>query len=402
VAKSLHTKELSLTVEQLCGQLIVGGFPGHELPAAYAEALSRGERAGAIVFSRNIGDMKQVAALNRSIIAASPDASPPFIALDQEGGRVRRLKAPFIELPPMRVLGHIDDLELTHQAAELVAQELGAVGFNINFAPVMDVDSNPLNPVIGDRSFGRDARTVAKHGVAFLRGLQTAHVLACAKHFPGHGDTATDSHLELPAVSHDEKRLAQVELPPFRAASGAGVAAMMTAHVVYDGLDPGVPATFSRAICASLLRNQMGFEGVLFCDDLEMGAIADNWGIEHAACESIWAGCDVLLVCSDIDKQSRAHAALVERARQDERVLQGWQQAAERSLKLRKLCPPRVLEDEQLEQRIGGARARTLMDRIEQARAAIAAAPDAPPSGDRLSGDLLSGDRSTDPTERET
>jgi beta-N-acetylhexosaminidase len=390
--------ELNLSIEQLCGQLIVGGFDGHELTADYAEALGRGERAGAILFSRNIDSMKQVASLNRSIIAATPEAGPPFIVLDQEGGRVRRLRAPFVELPPMRVLGEIDDLELTHQAAELVARELRAIGVNMNFAPVMDVDSNPDNPVIGDRSFGRDPRAVAKHGVAFLRGLQSQHVLACAKHFPGHGDTASDSHLELPFVAHDEKRLAEVELPPFRAASGAGVAAMMTAHVVYRALDPDVPATLSRAICGSLLRKDMGFDGVLFCDDLEMGAIADNWGIEHAACESIWAGCDVLLVCSDVQKQQRAHAALVKRAQSDERFRERCQQAAERSLKLRKLCPPRVLDDDELDRRVGGTEARALMDRIDKKRSALASAQsdDATPKGGPPSGDRLS-----DPTERD-
>jgi beta-N-acetylhexosaminidase len=331
-----------LSLEQICGQLIVGGFSGQALPATFARELSAGRRGGAILFKRNVGDVDAVAALTRSIALAAVDDLPPLIAIDQEGGRVVRLGAPFLEVPPMCVLGERDDLVLTAAVAEQMGKELRAAGFNMDFAPVMDVDSNPDNPVIGDRAFGRDPRTVMTHGVAFVRGLQQAGVLACAKHFPGHGDTELDSHLELPTVRHDEDRLRRIELPPFRAASGAGVAAMMSAHVVYPALEPDVPATMSRAICTSLLRTEIGFEGVLFSDDLEMGAVAKHHAIERIAVEAVWAGCDALLICKSEEKQSRAHEVLVKRAESDSFFRARCEQAARRCLRIRRLRPPRV------------------------------------------------------------
>ncbi len=332
----------ALSLEQVCGQLVVGGFDGHALPTSFRDVLAAGLRGGAILFKHNLGDVDEVVALTRALADAAPAGLPPFIGVDQEGGRVLRLGPPFLEVPPMCVLGAADDLELTMAVGTQLGKELAAAGFNIDFAPVLDVDSNPDNPVIGDRAFGRDPRTVMKHGVALLRGLQGAGVLACAKHFPGHGDTSLDSHLELPTVAHAAERLARVELPPFRAASGAGVAAMMSAHVVYPALEPDVPATLSRAICTSLLRTEIGFDGVLFTDDLEMGAVAKHHPIERIAIDAVWAGCDVLLICKDEDKQARAHRALVERARADSFFRERCEEAARRGVRVRRLRPPRV------------------------------------------------------------
>jgi beta-N-acetylhexosaminidase len=302
---------LDLDLPRLCGQIIVGGFDGPALSPLFERALREGRRGGAILFKRNLPDLEATAQVCAAIRRAAEAELPPLVGVDQEGGRVTRLPAPFLALPPMRVLGEIGDLALVQRAARAVAAELAAVGINLDFAPVLDVDSNPDNPVIGDRSFGRDPRTVMRGGVAFLQGLQERGVLACGKHFPGHGDTAEDSHFDLPVITHGRARLEQIELPPFRAASGAGIASMMTAHVVCQALDPGVPATLSRAICASLLRAEIGFEGVLFSDDLEMAAIAARYPIEESAVEAVWAGCDALLVCKSEDLQDQAHEALV-------------------------------------------------------------------------------------------
>ena len=240
----------------------------------------------------------------------------------------------------MRLLGEIGDLALIQRAARAVAVELAAVGINLDFAPVLDVDSNPDNPVIGDRSFGRDPRTAMRGAVAFLQGLQERGVLACGKHFPGHGDTSVDSHFDLPVITHGRARLEQIELPPFRAASGAGIASMMTAHVVCEALDPGVPATLSRSICASLLRAEIGFEGVLFSDDLEMAAVAARYPIEETAVEAVWAGCDALLVCKSEDLQDRAHEALVKKAEQDRRFRDRCAEAVGRCLRNPPPRPP--------------------------------------------------------------
>src|SRR5580692_6249452 len=310
---------IDLPLAKVCGQIMIGGFYGTELPASYASALRAGERGGAVLFKRNLtDDLADVAELNRALRDASGEL-PPLLAVDQEGGRVARLGSPVLALPPMRALGRTVNVDLLRRAGRALGSQLAVLGFTMNFAPVLDVNTRADNPIIGDRAFGSDPRVVMRCGVAFMRGLQDGGVLACGKHFPGHGDTTADSHLELPVVLHGRTRLEQVELPPFRAAAGAGIAALMTAHVVYESLDRGVPATMSRAVCASLLRAEIGFEGALVSDDLEMKAVSLQYPIEEAAIEAVWAGCDALLVCSDEALQGRAHEALVKKAEKEPR-----------------------------------------------------------------------------------
>ena len=332
---------LELPLAKVCGQILIGGFYGTELPASYANALRAGERGGAVLFKRNLTeDVGTTAGLNAEIASASGKEFPALIAVDQEGGRVARLGPPVLTLPPMRALGHAGDVDLVRRAARTLGNQLAALGFTMDFAPVLDVNTRAENPVIGDRAFGSDPRVVMRCGVAFIRGLQDGGLLACGKHFPGHGDTTADSHLELPVVTHDRTRLEQVELLPFRAAAGAGVAALMTAHVVYETLDKGVPATMSRAVCASLLRAEIGFEGMLVSDDLEMKAVSARYSIEEAAVEAVWAGCDALLVCSDEALQARAHEALVKKAEKEPRFRARCVEAAERGLRVRRLVRP--------------------------------------------------------------
>ena len=238
------------------------------------------------------GGPKQVAALTRELHAASGEA--PLVGVDQEGGRVARLRAPLLDVPPMRTIASWGDVELAERIARTMGTELAALGFTIDFAPVLDVNTCAQNPVIGDRAFGEDPETCSRFGVAWIRGLQSAGLLACGKHFPGHGDTSTDSHLDLPVVAQPRDRLERVELAPFRAAAAAGVASMMTAHVVYDALDGKLPATLSRRVCTEL-REHIDYRGMLISDDLEMQAIADRWSIEEGAVLAIGAGCDALL-----------------------------------------------------------------------------------------------------------
>jgi len=333
------TAELEL--RELCGQIVVGGFEGAELPEDMRRALSEGRRGGIILFSRNAPDVESVHELCSKIVDAARDEFPPYIGVDQEGGRVSRLPEPVLELPAMREFGKIGDPALVKRAALALGRELSAIGINLDFAPVLDVDSNPENPVIGDRSFGRDPDTVARLGRAFIEGLQAGGVMACGKHFPGHGDTTKDSHVDLPQVNHDKQRLDTVELPPFRTASLRGVQAMMSAHVVYQELDPGRPATLSRKICTTLLRNEIGFKGVLFSDCLQMRALSDRWPIEETSVAAVRAGCDVLLVCHDFDVQERAHAALVARAEADPQFRARCNDAVTRSLRARRQQPPR-------------------------------------------------------------
>jgi beta-N-acetylhexosaminidase len=296
---------------QWAGGVIVGGFDGTTLPEVVRDRLGQGHLGGVTLFKRNIVDPTQTAGLCAAIADAGPSDLSPIVSIDQEGGRVARLGAPVLQLPPMRVLGRIDDAGLTRRVARALAEQLAAIGINLDFAPVADVDSNPANPVIGDRAFGSDPSLVSEHVVAFIEGLRDGGVLACAKHFPGHGDTAKDSHLDLPSLPHGLERLRQVELLPFAEYAKAGLASVMTAHVIFDALDPGVPATMSTRVMDGLLRKELGFQGVVVSDDLEMKAIADHFTVERAVVEGMKAGVDCFLVCHHADVQRRAIEALV-------------------------------------------------------------------------------------------
>jgi beta-N-acetylhexosaminidase len=207
-------------------------------------------------------------------------------------------------------LGRCSSTELAYAAAATIAKELRAVGVNMNMAPVLDVNSNPDNPVIGDRAFGTTPDVVCELGMATAAGLQGNRVVACGKHFPGHGDTSADSHKELPVVEASRERLEAIEFPPFRRAVEQGVASMMTAHVLYRALDPELPATLSPAIITSFLRQELKYDGVVVTDDLEMHAIIDHYGVEDAAIRAVLAGCDVLLICKDRDREVAAFGAV--------------------------------------------------------------------------------------------
>jgi len=291
-------------------------------------ALADDELAGVILFRRNLQEGPGGAADQIRRIA-SVARRTPLVAVDQEGGRVQRFRSPVLELPPMRALGQRDDPELTRRAARVLGGQLGAIGFNVNFAPVLDVDTNPDNPVIGDRSFGADPALVARHGVAFARGLRDAGVMACGKHFPGHGDTVVDSHFTLPMLAHDMERLEAVELVPFRAAAGE-IDSIMTAHIVFRALDADRPATLSHPVITGLLRGQLGYDGLVVSDDLEMKAIADHYPNGEAAVAAIRAGCDLLLICATVGWLEEARVALTEAAKRDSAFALRLHDAAER------------------------------------------------------------------------
>jgi beta-N-acetylhexosaminidase len=328
--------------EQLCGQLLVVGFAGLELPASLRQRLIERQLAGVILFRRNLGELKAVWRLTRRILSVCDEGFPPFIGVDQEGGKVRRLTDGVLPLPPMRALGELDDLDFSSRVATHQADELVNLGFNLNFAPVVDVDSNPDNPIIGDRSFGPAPQLVTRHARAFVDAFQARGLMACIKHFPGHGDTQLDSHLALPTVDRSTTSLRQVELYPFERIARHSAAAM-TAHVVFRAFD-NLPATFSPRLCTTLLRREFAFEGVLFSDDLEMGAIYPRWSIEESAVLAVQAGCDALLICSQEELQQRAHAALVAKVKSSSEFRERCVQAVERSLTQRRKYTPRPAE----------------------------------------------------------
>src|SRR5213592_3194319 len=255
------------------GQLLIAGFNGQQIPAELRSLAKEFGLGGVILFARNIVEPEQVAELAYDAARLVPDL-PLWISIDQEGGRVARLKAPFTEWPPMATLGRSGDVKLAERFAKALAAELKAVGITLDYAPVLDVHTNPKNPVIGDRALAEKAADVARLGAAIVRTLQAEGIAACGKHFPGHGDTSTDSHVELPLVEHPPDRLRRVEFLPFRAAIEAGVATIMTAHILVPALDEVRPATLSRRIVFDLLRDELRYEGVILSDDLEMKAIA--------------------------------------------------------------------------------------------------------------------------------
>ena len=293
------------------GQLLVAGFNGHQIPTELRSLANEFGLGGVILFARNVAEPEQVADLAFEASRLVPDM-PVWVSVDQEGGRVARLKAPFTEWPPMATLGRSGDVGLAERFARALAEELKAVGVTLDYAPVLDIHTNPRNPVIGDRALADTADAVARLGTVIVRALQDAGIAACGKHFPGHGDTAADSHHEMPLVEHPPDRLREVELKPFAAAIAAGVATIMTAHVFVPSLDEKRPATLSSRIVTGLLRDELKFEGVIFSDDLEMKAIANAYAVPAAAVLAIEAGCDGALICSgDHETQAAALEALI-------------------------------------------------------------------------------------------
>ena len=314
-------------VERCAARLCGIGFDGLTLPESARELIAAGV-GFVVLFARNVASPQQVAALNASIKAAAPGSIA--ICVDQEGGRVARLREGFTPLPAMRSLGERNDAGLAFAIGQMMGRELRAVGFDVDFAPVLDVDTNPANPVIGSRSFSHDPQIVARLAVQLAAGLQDAGVAACGKHFPGHGDTSQDSHVALPRLDHDLARLEAVELVPFEAAARAGIAAIMTSHIVFTPLDAISPATLSPAVLDGVLRRRLKYDGLVFTDDLEMGAITQHCDTGEAAVRAIEAGADVALICHTVARQRAAIAAIMSAIRSERLGRERLEQSLER------------------------------------------------------------------------
>jgi beta-N-acetylhexosaminidase len=313
VAKLMAT----MSLEEKVGQLMVVAFTGTSVAPEVAQMVRDYHVGGAILFQQNLEDAAQVRSLTGQLQA--PARIPLLIGVDQEGGPVVRVTQGVAIFPSEMAIGATFDPQVAGAVAGETARELRELGINVNFGPVVDVNSNPKNPVIGVRSYGADPAWVSRFATAAIEGAQQAGVLAVAKHFPGHGDADVDSHLALPVIGGDMARLQQVELPPFEAAIGAGVDAVMTAHVVLPALeqDSKMPATLSPSVLG-YLRNQLGYQGLIITDDLEMGAIVDDYGTAEAAKLAFQAGADLLLFRRNVAEQQRAHRLLVEAVQKGE------------------------------------------------------------------------------------
>ena len=281
------------------GQMFMIGLQGESLTRDEQLVIEECGFGGFILFSHNCCGPEQILSLCRSLWESNLK-TPPLIGIDQEGGRVHRLANPFTHFPAAALVGRRDDPNLAYRAARATAVELALVGVNLNFAPVLDVNSNPNNPIISSRSFGTEPNQVITFAWPYVQGLRDGGIIPCGKHFPGHGGTDKDSHLDLPVLDRSPDELTAVELPPFVHACRNQIESLMTAHVLYRSLDPKFPATLSHNIVTGLLRQQLGYAGVVFSDDMEMKALSSNYDADEAVALAVRSGVDVMLYCHDL------------------------------------------------------------------------------------------------------
>lgn len=304
-----------MSVEEKIGQMILAGISGTTMNTETKNLISQYRVGGIIFYQDNFQSPEQTVQLVNQIKEENQTNLPLFLSTDQEGGRVTRLPGGLVNFPSNKQIGNVNNPQFSYKIGTLLGQELKAFGLNLNFAPVLDVDSNPKNPVIGDRSFGNNAEIVSNLGIQTMKGLQSQNVIPTIKHFPGHGDTSVDSHLELPIVDKSLEELEALELIPFKQAINEGADVVMVAHILLPQLDQNHPATMSQAVMTDMLRKQLGFSGVIITDDMTMGAIINHYNIGNAAVESVKAGSDVILVghgYSNVEKVISSLKAAIE------------------------------------------------------------------------------------------
>ncbi|HMN68434.1 MAG TPA: beta-N-acetylhexosaminidase [Bdellovibrionales bacterium] len=304
------------------GQLLFIGIRGKTLTQDEAEFIVKNNIGGVVLFARNLESPAQVHALCAQIQATrhkTRDKLPLFIGIDQEGGRVTRLKAPFTVWPPLAKIGELDSTSVAFKFALCMGLEMRAVGINTDFAPCVDVYTNPKNEVIGDRALSKDPEQVAKLASALVRGYIKSGIIPCAKHYPGHGNTLADSHTELPVEDSDLDRLRSVELVPFKKVFRARLDMVMTSHIKFPKIDPEWPVTLSKTFLKEILRKDLRYRGLIVTDDLDMQALTDHHSVGDIAVRSLQAGCDILLYCNKFDHPQIALDA-IQKALKDQKI----------------------------------------------------------------------------------
>jgi beta-N-acetylhexosaminidase len=306
---SEQIKNMSLT--EKIGQLVIAGIDGYENDEHSKELIEKYKVGGFILLGQNIKDTKQTLELVNSLKTSnSKNKIPLFFSIDEEGGRITRLPREFAKLPSNKIIGEKNNSSLSYKIGSLLGEEVKAFGLNMNFAPVLDVNSNPKNPIIGDRAFGNNVDIVSKLGIQTMKGIQSQNIIAGVKHFPGHGDTSVDSHVGLPVVNNDLNRLKSLELIPFSKAVENGADVVMVAHILLPKIDKENPASFSKIVITDILRNYLKYDGVIITDDMTMGAVVKNYDIGVASVKSLNAGSDIILVCHDFDKETAVIKAI--------------------------------------------------------------------------------------------
>lgn len=302
-----------MTLEEKIGQMVLIGVDGYTMDENSKEMIEKHHVGGIILYKKNVADHNQLLAFINSIKSVNKKNKVPlFLSVDEEGGRISRMPQGFKSIPTSEAIGKINNLNFSFEIGRIIGEEVKGFGFNMDFAPVLDINSNPENPVIGDRSFGGDSEVVRRLGIQTMKGLQSEDIVPVVKHFPGHGDTSVDSHVGLPVVNNDIERLKNFELIPFMDAIKNGADAIMIAHILLPKIDAENPASLSKTIITGLLKNDLGFQGVIMTDDMTMGAIGESYNIGEAAIKSVGAGNDIVMIAHEYDKQMLVINALKE------------------------------------------------------------------------------------------
>lgn len=292
-----------MSLKEKIGQLLIVGFEGQSMNEEIKSFIEDYKVGGVIFFNRNISDADQTLKLVNDIKEKNKDNSIPlFMSIDEEGGRVSRFPSEFEKLPAVKTIGDIDKEEISLEYGQIIAKRLNSLGFNLDFAPVLDINSNPDNPVIGDRAFGDKEEIVSRNGIYVSKAMKEKGIISVVKHFPGHGDTKMDSHINLPIIYKTREELEQLELLPFKKAILEEIDSIMVAHILFDQIDKDYPATMSKAIITDILRKDLTFDGVVVSDDMTMGAIIENYSIEEASVKFLEAGGDIILIGHGNDK----------------------------------------------------------------------------------------------------
>ncbi|MFR9240130.1 MAG: beta-N-acetylhexosaminidase [Clostridium baratii] len=303
----------NMSLDEKIGQLVVSGFYGTSLDENILKLIKEDKISGVILFNRNVKDSNTLLSLNNSLKESNKNNKLPlFISVDEEGGLVTRMPKEIKRLPTNKYIGSLNNKDLSYKVGEILGEQLSYFGFNMNFAPVLDINSNPNNPVIGNRSFGNNKDIVANLGTSTMKGIQSKNIISVVKHFPGHGDTSVDSHVNLPVVNYDINRLNSFEFVPFKTAIQNGANAVMVGHILLPKIDNKYPSSMSYEIVTNILRKDLGFDGLVVSDDMTMGAITENYSIEEASVKSINAGVDLLLVCQKYENTENVLKALKE------------------------------------------------------------------------------------------
>jgi len=326
----------AMSLAEKVGQLVIVGITGYETDANSRQLIDNYQVGGIVLFKHNVKNANQMLSLINSLKETnSVNKIPLFLAIDEEGGRVSRMPDEVMKIPASQRIGELNNSGLSYEIGSIIGEELTSFGLNMDFAPVLDVNSNPNNPVIGDRAFGNEPNLVKDLGVQTMEGLQSQNIISVVKHFPGHGDTSVDSHIGLPTVNHDIARLKSLELVPFVSAIENNVDAIMMAHILIPKIDPDNPASFSPKIISELLRRDLKFEGVVITDDITMGAIVHNYNIGEVAVKSIKAGSDIILVCYDYPKQEAVIKAIQKAAESGDISMERIEQSVYKVLTLK-------------------------------------------------------------------